>query len=49
LYRPKKYDPETGEEEEFEDEELEEGQEKSFEGFVKDETIFPSSCIVLQG
>lgn len=49
LYRPKKYDPETGEEEEFEEEELEEGQEKSFEGFVRDETIFPSSCIVLQG
>lgn len=49
LYRPKKIDPETGEEEDFEEDELEEGQEKSFEGFVKDEQIFPSSCIVLKG
>lgn len=49
LYRPKKIDPETGEEEEFEEEELEEGQEKSFEGYTKDDNIFPSSCIVLNG
>lgn len=49
LYRPKKIDEETGEEIEPEEEELEEGQEKSFEGYVKDDNIFPSSCIVLKG
>lgn len=27
---------------------LEEGEEKSWEGFIKDESIFPSSCIVFK-
>mgnify|MGYP006899687806 FL=1 len=46
--RQKQFDPETGEEIEADEPELEEGEEKSFEGFIKDETIMPSSCIVLK-
>lgn len=48
LYKPKKFD-EEGNEIEEEEEELEEGQEKSFVGYTKDDNIFPSSCIVLNG
>ncbi len=48
LKREKKFDPETGEEIEQEEEPLEEGQEKSFEGYIIDNPIFPSSCIGLQ-
>jgi adenylate kinase family enzyme len=36
LYRPIKINEETGEPEEYEEEELEEGQEKSFDGYVQD-------------
>lgn len=43
-----KYD-EDGEVIEEEEEELEEGEEKSFEGYIKNQDIFPSSCIVLEG
>lgn len=46
--KEKKFDPETGEEIEEEEPELEEGQEKSFEGYVEDKTIVPSSCIVFK-
>jgi len=35
--------------EDDEEEELEEGQQKTFEGYIKDMDIFPSSCIVLEG
>lgn len=48
LIKEKKFDPETGEEIEEEEPELEEGEEKSFEGYIRDEQIFPSSCIVLK-
>lgn len=47
LKKQIKYD-EDGNPIEDEEEELEEGAQKSFEGYIKDETIFPSSCIVLQ-
>lgn len=47
LKKQIKYD-EDGNPIEDEQEELEEGAQKSFEGYIKDETIFPSSCIVLQ-
>jgi adenylate kinase family enzyme len=48
LVKPKKFDPETGEEIEEEEPELEEGQKKSFKGYIKNDSIFPSSCIVLK-
>lgn len=48
MIREKKFDPETGEEIEEEEPELEEGEKKSFEGYIKDPNIFPSSCIVLK-
>jgi len=48
LYKPVQYD-ENGEPIEEEEPELEEGEEPSFDGFVKDNSIFPSSCIVLTG
>jgi hypothetical protein len=48
LKKDKKIDPETGEEIEEEEPELEEGEEKSFDKYIVDQTIFPSSCIVLQ-
>lgn len=48
MNRPVKYN-EDGEVEEVEEEELEEGQKKSFEGYVVDEAIMPKSCIVLTG
>ena len=44
LNRPVKYN-EDGEIEE----ELEEGQKKSFEGYIVDEEIVPKSCILLTG
>jgi len=47
LKKDKKIDPETGEEVEEEEPELEEGEEKSFDKYIIDQTIFPSSCIVL--
>jgi hypothetical protein len=49
LYRPVKINEETGEPEEYEEEELEEGQEKTFDGYVQDPQIMPASCIVLKG
>ena len=42
-------DPETGEPMEEEEEELEEGQEPSFDKHVKNDDIFPGSVIVLDG
>jgi len=48
LYKPIKYD-ENGDPIEDEEPELEDGEEPSFDGFEKDNTIFPSSCIVLTG
>lgn len=48
LNRPIKYN-EDGEIEEPEEEELEEGQEKNFDGYIVDEAIVPKSCIVLTG
>jgi adenylate kinase len=49
LIRKKQFDPETGEEMDPEDEpELEEGEEKDYSGFEKDESIFPSSVIIMK-
>lgn len=48
LYKPVQYD-ENGDPIEEDEPELEEGEEPSFDGFVKDTKIFPSSCIVLTG
>lgn len=48
LNRPIKYN-EDGEVEEQEEEELEEGQKKNFDGYIVDEAIVPKSCIVLTG
>jgi len=48
LNRPVKYN-EDGDIEEQEEEELEEGQKKSFEGYIVDEEIVPKSCIMLTG
>lgn len=49
LNKPIKRDEETGEIIEEEEEELEEGQKKSFEGYIVDQDIVPKSCIVLTG
>lgn len=46
LIRPKKFDDEGNEIEEDEPE-LEEGEEKSFEGYIRDEAIFPQHTILL--
>ena len=46
LYKPKKFD-ENGEEIPEDEPELEEGQEKSYDGFVVREEIFPKSVILL--
>lgn len=46
LYKPKKFD-ENGEEIQEDEPELEEGEEKSFDGFVIRQEIFPKSVIVL--
>lgn len=48
LKREIKYDAD-GEVIEEDEEELEEGEEKNFDGYIKDESIFPGSCIVLDG
>jgi adenylate kinase len=48
LIREKKFDPETGEEIEEDEVELEEGEEKNWEDFIKDESIFPTSTIVFK-
>lgn len=48
MNRPIKYN-EDGEVEEQEEEELEEGQKKNFDGYIIDEAIVPKSCIVLTG
>lgn len=48
LEKPKQYD-EEGELIEDDEEELEEGQEKDFSKHVKDEKIFPKSCILVEG
>ena len=48
LIKEKKFDPETGEEIEEEEPELEEGEEKSWEGYIVDNEIVPSSAIVLK-
>lgn len=42
-------DPETGEPVEEEEEELQEGEEPSFDKHVKNDDIFPGSVIVLEG
>jgi adenylate kinase len=47
LYKPKKIV--DGEEVEEDEPELEEGEEKSYEGYVSNPDIFPKSVIVLQG
>lgn len=49
LIKEKKFDPETGEEIEEEDPELEEGEEKTFEGYIPDPEIYPEHVIVLEG
>jgi adenylate kinase family enzyme len=46
LYKPKKFD-ENGEEIPEEEPELEEGEEKSYDGYVIREDIFPKSVILL--
>jgi len=38
-----------GEEEDWEEPELEEGEEKDWSPYLKDTDILPSSCIVLEG
>ena len=50
LYKPVKYD-ENGEpiEDDDDDADQDEDAEPTFKGFEKDASIFPSSCIVLQG
>lgn len=48
LYRPKKFD-EDGNEIDEEEPELEEGEEKSFEGYIPNPDIFPSHVLVLNG
>lgn len=48
MIREKKFDPETGEEIEEEEQELEEGEEKDWSGYIKDKTIFPTSVIVFK-
>lgn len=48
MNKPIKYD-EEGNVEEEEEQELEEGQKKNFDGYLVDETIVPKSCIVLTG
>jgi hypothetical protein len=48
LIREKKFD-ENGEEIVEEEEELEEGEEKSYEGYISDPEIIPSSVIILKG
>ncbi len=47
LYKPKKLD-ENGEEIQEEEPELEEGEEKSWEGYVIRAEIFPKSVILLE-
>jgi adenylate kinase family enzyme len=47
LIREKKFDPETGDEIEEDEPELEEGEEKSFDGFIIDKSTYPSSGILL--
>lgn len=42
-----KYDPETGDVIEEEEPELEEGEKKKFDDYIIDESICPSSCIIL--
>lgn len=48
LIRKKIFD-ENGEEVEPEEEELEEGEEKSYEGYIPDDAIFPQNIITLNG
>jgi len=48
LIKEKKFDPETGEEIEEEEPELEEGQKKTFEGYIPDKSIIPFSCMILK-
>jgi adenylate kinase len=49
LNKPIKYDEETGDVIDEEEEELEEGQKKNFDGYLVDQAIVPKSCIVLTG
>lgn len=50
LNKPIKYDEETGDViEDEEEEELEPGQKKNFDGYIIDKAIVPKSCIVLTG
>ena len=46
LIKPKKFI--DGEEVEEDEPELEEGEEKSYEGYIPNAEIFPSSVIILQ-
>jgi hypothetical protein len=46
LYKPKKFD-ENGEEIPEEEPELEEGEEKSYDGYIARAEIFPKSVILL--
>jgi hypothetical protein len=48
LVREKKFDEEGNEVEEDEPE-LEEGEEKSYEGYIPDPDIFPAHVILLKG
>lgn len=48
MVKQKKYDPETGDEIDDDDPELEEGEEKSFDGYIVDKSIFPSSVVHLE-
>jgi len=48
LYKPVQRD-EDGEIIEEDEPELEEGEEPSFEGYLRDESIYPHNTIVLQG
>lgn len=48
LNKPVKYD-EDGQVIEEDEEELEEGQKKNFDGYLIDQAIVPKSCIVLTG
>jgi len=48
LIRPKKFD-EDGNEVEEDEPEPEEGEKKSFEGYIPDALIYPSHVILLKG
>jgi len=49
LNKPIKYDEETGDVIDDDEDDLEEGQKKNFDGYLVDQAIVPKSCIVLTG